>query len=122
MSTTISPIKSFDHGHVYHLATLATKRPSALSRFFKWAADEDQERHIGWVGITMTIMTAICFPLTMAVILMNGAAFGPIVAAMTSLVLVVVTNLAALPTKYTIPFFFMGILIDIVVIAITFFI
>ncbi len=58
----------------------------------------------------------------MAVILMNGAVFGLIVGAMTPLVLVVVTNLAALPTKYTIPFFFLGILIDIALIAMSFWI
>jgi uncharacterized membrane protein (UPF0136 family) len=101
---------------------MAKTRPTAISRFFKWAASEDQERHIGWVGITVTVMTAICFPLTMAVVLLNGAVFGLIVAAMVSLVLVVVTNLAALPTRYTIPFFFLGTLIDLVVIGFSFFV
>jgi hypothetical protein len=117
MSTMISPIRPSGQAYTYHLAE---KRPSALSRFFKWAASEDEERHIGWVGITITVMTAICFPLTTAVVLLNGAVFGLIVAAMVSLVLVVVTNLAALPTRYTIPFFFLGILVDLVVIGLSF--
>jgi hypothetical protein len=119
MSTMISPVQPSEQAYTYHLAE---KRPSTLSRFFKWAAGEDQDRHIGWVGITITVMTAICFPLTMAVVLLNGAVFGLIVAAMVSLVLVVVTNLAALTTRYTIPFFFLGILIDLVVIGFSFFI
>ena len=68
----------------------------------------------------VTTMTAIFFPLTMAVILQNGASFGLMVAAMVSLTLVVVTNLAALPTKYTIPFFFLGILIDVVTVVLCF--
>src|SRR5580693_2998506 len=100
MSTTISSVQSSEHEYAY---LLAKKRPAAISRFFKWAAGEDTERHVGWVGITITVMTAICFPLTMAVVLLNGAGFGLIIAAMVSLVLVVVTNLAALPTRYTIP-------------------
>lgn len=58
----------------------------------------------------------------MTVILMNGAVFGLIVGAMASLCLVVITNLAALPTKYTIPFFFLGTLIDIALIAMSFWI
>jgi hypothetical protein len=119
MSTTVSPIQPSKQTYTYHLAE---KRPSALSRFFKWAAGEDEERHIGWVGITVTIMTAICFPLTMSVIILNGAVFGLMIPAMVSLVLVVVTNLAALPTKYTIPFFFLGIFIDVVVVGLSFFI
>jgi hypothetical protein len=119
MSTTISPIPHSEQTYTYHLAK---KRPSAVSRFFKWAAGEDMERHIGWVGITVTIMTAIFFPLTMTVILHNGASFALMVAAMVSLTLVVITNLAALPTKYTIPFFFLGILIDVAAIGLSFFI
>ncbi len=67
-------------------------------------------------------MTAVFFPMTMTAILFHSASFGLIITAMTSLVLVVVTNLAALPTKYIIPFFFLGILIDLVVIALSFFI
>jgi hypothetical protein len=119
MSTTISPVQTSEQVYTFHLVN---KRPNAISRFFKWAASEDQERHIGWVGITVILMTAICFPLTMAVVLMNGAVFGLIVAAMFPLVLVVVTNLASLPTRYTIPCFFLGTLIELLVIGFSFFI
>jgi hypothetical protein len=119
MSTTISSNSASNVKYTYQPAT---GQPSAAARFFQWAAGEDKERHIGWVGITVTTMTAIVFPLTMAVILMNGAIFGLIIGAMASLALVVVTNLAALPTKYTIPFYFLGILIDIVVIGLSLFI
>jgi hypothetical protein len=92
---------------------------SIFSRFFSWCANEDAERHIGWVGVTVTTTTAIFFPVTMCIILLNGELFGLIIAAMASLALVVVTNLAALPTKYTIPFYFLGILIDVVAIALS---
>jgi len=119
MSTTISPNRPSVQQYTYHLAQ---KRPSVVTRFLRWAEGEDSERHVGWVGITVTVMAAICFPLTMTVILMNGAVFGLIVGAMASLCLVVITNLAALPTKYTIPFFFLGTLIDIALIAMSFWI
>jgi hypothetical protein len=91
---------------VYEYHETAT-RPTALPRFFKWAENEDKINHVSWVGISVTIMAAVMFPLTMIVVLLNGASFGLIMAAMVSLVLVVVTNLAALPTKYTIPFYFL---------------
>src|ERR1022692_3215945 len=89
------------------------EKKSLLAYFFQWAANEDEDHHIAWVGISVTAMTAVFFPLTMAAVLMNGPAFGLIIAAMISLVLVVTTNLAAMPTRYTIPFFFLGILIDL---------
>jgi uncharacterized membrane protein (UPF0136 family) len=104
-----------------HRSSVQGKK-SLFGRFIQWATNEDKEHHIAWVGGSVTIMTAIVFPLTMAAILMNGAAFGLIVAAMVSLVLVVTTNLAAMQTRYTIPFFFVGILIDFGVIIASFFI
>ncbi|SRR5579871_119810 len=106
-----------ESAYVYHMAA---RRKSAISRFFQWAAKEDAEHHIGWVGATVTSMTAVFFPLTMAAILINGGAFGLIIVAMASLALVVITNLAALSTKYTIPFFFLGVLTNIAVVVASF--
>jgi hypothetical protein len=100
----------------------AHRRPSAFARFFDWAAKQDVPYHIGWVGISVTSMTAVFFPLTLAAVLFNGASFGLIIVAMCSLVLVFVSNLAAMSTKYTIPFFVLGIAIDLVVIGLSFFI
>jgi hypothetical protein len=111
-------IQHSEANYQYHLA----KKHSSLSNFFSWAEEQDEQNHIAWVGGSVTAMSAVLFPLTMTVILLNGAVFGLIIAAMTSLALVVVTNLAALPTKYTIPFFFLGILIDVAAIAASFFV
>ena len=99
---------------------LTTANPSLIGRFFDWAEKEDVEHHIGWVGFSIVAMTAVFFPVTMAAILFNGASFGLIVAAMVPLVLVFVTNLAALPTKYTIPFFFVGALAELIIMVISF--
>jgi hypothetical protein len=95
---------------------------SLLTRFIQWATAEDVKHHIAWVGASVTCMTAVFFPLTMSVILVNGAAFGLIITAMVSLVLVVTANLAAMPTRYTIPLLFLGILIDLCAITLSFFI
>jgi len=111
--TILSQEKAFKHYET------ATKR-SALARFLKWAENQDKTNHVSWVGISVTLMSAVLFPLTMAVVLLNGASFELIIVAMIALVLVVVTNLAALPTKYTIPFLFLGGLIDLIAIISTF--
>src|SRR5215467_4867627 len=96
----------------YQHTSLITK-PSFFTRFFKWAEAQDQKNHVGWIGITVTAMAAIFFPLTMAFIFLNGVSFGLIITAMAALALVVVTNLSALPTKYTIPFFLLAVLTDL---------
>jgi hypothetical protein len=99
-----------------------TKRKTLFSKFNDWAAAEEAEFHIAWVGTAVISMAAVFFPLTMTVVLFNGASFGLIIAAMASLTLVVITNLAAMPVKFTIPFFVLGVLADVVIIFTSFFI
>ena len=117
MSYTIS-----SHSETKYQYHLAAKKPSVLTRFFQWAANEDAERHIVWVGASVTAMAAVFFPLTMSVVLLNGAQFSLIIAAMAAFVMVVATNLAAMETKYTIPLFFLGILTDAIIVVASFFI
>jgi hypothetical protein len=100
--------------------SLAAADQSRIERFFDWAEKEDVEHHIGWVGFSIVAMTAVFFPVTMFAILFNGASFGLIIAAMVPLVLVFVTNLSALPTKYTIPFFFVGALAELIILVVSF--
>jgi uncharacterized membrane protein (UPF0136 family) len=95
-------------------------RPSAVSRFFTWAAKQDEKSHVGWVGASVMVMAGVLFPTAMAFILLNGGEFSLIMASMSALVLVVVANLAALPTKYTIPFLILGTLTDLIVIIASF--
>ena len=105
-----------------HHYSLSKEKKSFVTSFIQWATNQDAEYHVAWVGISITFMTAIFFPLTMAAILLNGAVFGLIIVAMVSLALVVIVNLAAMPTRYTIPLFLLGILIDVAAIAASFFI
>lgn len=116
MSTTIS------RGQVVPLYRPVVSHPSFIERFFDWAENEDVDHHVGWVGFSITVMTAFFFPITMSAILFNGGAFGLIIAAMVPLVLVFVTSLAALPTKYTIPFLFVGVLAELAIIVLSFFV
>lgn len=95
---------------------------SLLQRFAAWSAGQEEQHHIAWTGVSLVATAAVFFPVTMAFILLNGAAFPLIVTAMIALVMVVVLNLAAMPTRYTIPAFLLGIGIDAAVIAASFFI
>jgi hypothetical protein len=100
----------------------AVSHPSLIGRFFDWAENEDVAHHVGWVGFSIMAMTGFFFPITMSAILFNDGAFGLIIAAMVPLVLVFVTNLASLPTKYTIPFLFVGVLAELTIIVLSFFV
>ncbi len=91
-------------------------------QFFRWADGQDAAHRIGWAGASLVVTAAVMFPLTMSAILFNGAAFSLIVGAIISLSTVIVMNLAALPTRYTIPAFFAGILLDAGLIIASFFI
>jgi hypothetical protein len=103
----------------YNRLSLETVNRHFLARFFAWIKQEEKNR-IAWVGISITAMSAVFFPITMSAILFNGAVFKLIIGAMISLALVVITNLAALPTKYTIPALLTGILMDIILIISSF--
>ncbi|HEY8733389.1 MAG TPA: hypothetical protein VIL90_02410 [Puia sp.] len=106
----------------YANLTLNKKSKSIfLVRFLNWSKEEEKNR-IAWVGISITIMTAIFFPVTMVAILLHGASFKLIIIAMFSLILVVIPNLAALPTRITIPAFSIGMLLDILLVIASFFI
>ncbi len=99
-----------------------TQKPALVTRLANWAIEEDAKHHVAWVGISITAMAAVFFPVTMFVVLLNGMPFVPMLFAMVSLAMVVVANLAALPTKYTIPIFAIGILIDIAAVVTSFYI
>ena len=94
---------------------------SSSHDFIEWCTNQDKQYHIGWTGVSLVATTAVLFPLTMAFLLLNGASFPLIMSAMISLVLVAVLNLVAMPTRYTIPAFLLGILIDAAVIIISIF-
>src|SRR5450432_3754877 len=105
----------------YTESALRKHPETILTRFLNWTKEEEKNR-IAWLGISITMMTAVFFPLTMVSILMQGASFKLIIGAMFSLILVVIPNLAALPTKYTIPAFATGVGIDLLLITASFFI
>jgi hypothetical protein len=112
-------MNSITYNSAYEIYSVETVHKNLLTRFLTWAKSEEKNR-IAWMGISITTMSAVFFPITMSAILFNGAIFKLIIGSIFSLALVVIANLAALPTKYTIPAFIAGIIIDIVLILASF--
>lgn len=69
-----------------------------------------------WVGIVLAAHGCVLTPLTVMVTLFAGPNFILFMTAMVAMGIALVTNLAAMPTKITIPAFALSILMDVVII------
>ncbi len=104
---------------IQHVLSLTEKKASKVSlwkRLINWAEGQEENRLL-WTAIT--IMGHGCFFTIMTLITIiftgNHFIFWPIAAAAMGIPLV--ANLAAMPTKITIPLLFLSILIDLGVIV-----
>lgn len=94
---------------------LHTAHAGYWSRFIKWAAGQEENRFF-WLalgvaghGCAFTIITILTVMFTG-----NHFVFWPIVIG--AMAMTLVSNLAAMPTRITIPIFFLSLLIDLGVI------
>jgi hypothetical protein len=92
------------------------KRQSLVSTFFNWCQTQEKNR-LGWLGLILAIHGCVITPITLFAIVMagNNIAFWGI--AMGAMAMSLITNLAALPTKITIPVFIFSIIVDLAVIG-----
>jgi hypothetical protein len=89
------------------------------SRFITWAGGQEKNR-FGWLGVTLMLHGCFLTPLTVMAVVSNGNILALLMLALTAMGASLVSNLAAMPTKYTIPVFFLSVLVDIGVIAAAF--
>lgn len=92
-------------------------QPSIWSRFIKWADGQEKYR-FGWTAGILAGHGCVATILTMAAIVMTGNNFIFWPFAIAGMAACVITNLAALPTKITIPVFFVSLLMDLAIIAV----
>ena len=90
-------------------------RPSVFSKFIKWCANQ-QENRLLWLGIALAGHGCIITPLTVMAVMLAGTNLPLFMLALVSMGIAVVTNLAALPTKITIPALIFTILLDIAIV------
>jgi hypothetical protein len=93
------------------------KRASLWKRFINWA-DGQEEYRFGWTAFQIASHGCVFTILTSLAILFTGNQFIFWPFAIGAMAACVVVNLAAMPTKITIPVFFFSLLIDLVIIAI----
>jgi hypothetical protein len=103
--------------HVRHLKNRAeADQPSAFSKFITWCNGQEKYR-FGWLGAIMAAQCCALTPITLFAIVLFGANFALFMAALVAIALPVVTNLAAMPTRITIPVFFLSIVMDLAIIV-----
>ena len=93
-----------------------TQRTSSVfSRFINWCESQQKNRFI-WLALALVGHGCVLTPVTLFAVILAGNSIFFWVMAIIAMMTALVTNLAALPTKYTIPAFLFSIIIDIAII------
>lgn len=104
METIFQPTFSNTH-------SLVTDQPSAFQKFINWCTAQDRNRY-GWLGGMLGMHGCLITPATVFAIVFSGNSLVFLVLAIIAMMMTLVSNLAALPTKYTIPIFLLSVVID----------
>jgi len=91
-------------------------RISVWKKFINWC-DSQEKYRFGWLGAALTLHGCILTILTMFAVILSGNhfIFWPFIIG--AMGVTVVVNLAAMPTKITIPVFFFSVLLDLAIIV-----
>lgn len=101
--------------------TLATSytgtlsKTSAFSRFITWCEGQQKNRFI-WLALALVGHGCVLTPITLFTIILSGNLIFFWMIAIIAMMSALVTNLAAMPTKYTIPVFLFSIVMDLVIV------
>ncbi|MDB5253106.1 MAG: hypothetical protein JWP27_2275 [Flaviaesturariibacter sp.] len=82
----------------------------------RWATRQETY-HFGWIGAILALHGCVITPVTVLIIAFTGMNLALFITAMAAMGLALTTNLAAMPTKITIPAFFLSVLVDVAVIV-----
>ena len=100
----------------YNTLFVSERRQSLMTRFILWCKSQEKYR-LGWLAVIIASHGCFLTPVTLLAIFFAGNSMLFWSMAIAAMGTALVTNLAALPTKITIPIFFLSIIIDLVVIA-----
>ena len=100
----------------YHSYSKEQNHITVWKKFLAWA-EKQEENRFTWTAIGVAGHGCFFTIITTLMILFTGNHFMFWPFAIAAMAMVVVTNLAALPTKITIPVFFFSLLIDAVIIV-----
>lgn len=85
------------------------------ARFINFATAQERNR-FGWLAAAITLQGCVLAPLTLFAIISNGNPFILWIPCIVVFTVTEIVNLAAMPTRITIPILFAGIIIDALVV------
>ncbi|MBW8687774.1 hypothetical protein [Chitinophaga rhizophila] len=97
-------------------AYTASRSASLWARFMQYAASQQQYR-FAWLAFSFFMQGCVLVPVTLMIVVRHGNPFELWIPVLIAFVLTETTNLAAMPTKVTVPVFWAGVVIDLLVIA-----
>lgn len=89
---------------------------SPLAKFMTWSKRQEG-RGLYWLGLGLVLHGCVITPLAFMVVVMSGVNLFLLAMVMLAIVSVLIVNLAALPTKVSIPVFFASVALDLAIIA-----
>ncbi|MGV3528993.1 MAG: hypothetical protein ACO1OO_08875 [Flavisolibacter sp.] len=92
-----------------------TEKLSLIQRFRNYCASQEKNR-LMWLGIALAAHGCVLTPVTLMAVLMAGSNFILFIAALVAMGVSLVTHLAAMSTKVTIPVFVFSVLMDVAII------
>ena len=100
------------HSYVHPLETTKT---SVWKKFIDWCDGQEKYR-FGWLAAALSLHGCVLTIFTMFAVILAGNhfIFWPFVIG--AMAITLITNLAAMPTKVTIPVFFFSVFVDLVII------
>jgi hypothetical protein len=95
---------------------IVQKDASLFSKFITWS-DTQQGNRLLWLGLILCLHGCILTPLTVMAVLLAGTNLILFMVTIVAMGISLVSNLAAMPTKITIPFFVLSIIMDLAVVG-----
>lgn len=93
------------------------QKVSLLSRFMNWSIGQEKNRLL-WLGVILALHGCVITPLTVMAVLLAGTHLTLFMIAIVAMGMSLVTNLAAMPTRITIPVFVLSVIMDLIVVGI----
>ena len=92
-----------------------SKSYSPFKTFFAWCTAQEEHRLL-WTGIILALHGCVITPATVLIVAMTGVNMLLIGISVFAMTFVLISNLAALPTKYTLPTFVASLIVDVAII------
>jgi hypothetical protein len=104
-------MRTIEHSYAH---AFADEKISVWKKFMTWCTNQDENRY-AWLAAGIFGHGCILAPITLLVTAITGVNMLFFALVIVSMAAVLVSNLAALPTKYTVPILFGSILVNLLV-------